>query len=176
MHSLNIHITNFESTSCQNIDRFECVQSFRRQAVSNRVTLLGYKDNLYSCVQCRNVCHVYVMYELQVMCIWGPETGEACHDELCNGNFLVYVWNIKCISWSVIMCVWKYYGSSTWMYKRGSLFRLFYFINFTAELKRRPDRRYDCESLTAASCNGCQVHLYLCFFKILFCFICFLCL
>ena len=50
------------------------------------------------------------------------------------------------------------------MYKRGSLFRLFYFINFTAELKRRPDRRYDCESLTAASCNRCQVHLYLYFF------------
>ena len=55
------------------------------------------------------------------------------------------------------------------MYKRGSLFRLFYFINFTAELKRRPDRRYDCESLTAASCNRCQVHLYLYFF--LFCFV-----
>ena len=50
------------------------------------------------------------------------------------------------------------------MYKRGSLFRLFYFINFTAELKRRPDRRYDCESLTAASCNRCQVLLYLYFF------------
>ena len=55
------------------------------------------------------------------------------------------------------------------MYKRGSLFRLFYFINFTAELKRRPDRRYDCESLTAASCNRCQVHLHLYFF--LFCFV-----
>ena len=50
------------------------------------------------------------------------------------------------------------------MYKRGSLFRLFYFINFTAELKRRPDRRYDCESLTAASRNRCQVLLYLYFF------------